>query len=483
MIMNSTFGAHHTRILRFWQSGPTWVTDPAPTHQIGGDPTVYFGINMAGANSAGGVAVNCDESVWATGDMYAGSYSTPPNIPFGPNDLGYVYGTLRIPTGGNSMYAGLGYGSFAIDYDGNTNSIAKFGVGAIATVRSCCLPPPSGMAAWWPLDELAGSTYADLSGNGNTALIESGGPLGSYQSPGPTPGKVAGASSFLNSLSRGRAPNAASLNFGANSFSLDCWVRPAQTGPPSWQTIVDKLSIGASRGYTVGIFNGNLTLIVGNGSLETHTGPAVNGNVWNFAGVVVDRSASTVQFFVNGVAAPPQFLAATGNFDSTIDLLIGAPYTPNVVSETSLDEIELFNRALATNELNAIWLAVSTGKCKSGQPPCTNSVVTIVCPTNMTVACAPVVFYPAPHAFTTCGTITNIFCVPPSGSTFPIGPTIVTCTAFDSLGHSNSCTFTINVTPDTTPPVVDCQCVAQSAHEGLNITGCQGVVPNLFDYL
>ena len=483
MIMNSTFGAHHTRILRYWLSGPTWVTDPTPTHQIGGDPTVYFGNNMPGANSAGGVAVNCDESVWATGDMYAGSYSTPPNWPFGPNDLGYVYGALRIPTGGNSMYAGLGYGSFAIDYDGNTNSIAKFGVGAIATVRNCCLPPPTGLAAWWPLDEVAGAaTYADLSGNGNTALIESG-LLGSYQSPGPTLGKVLGASSFLNSLSRGRAPNAASLNFGTNSFSLDCWVRPTQAGPPSWQTIVDKLNTGTARGYTAGISNGNLTLIVGDGSIYTHIGPAVNPNVWNFAGIVVNRSANTVRFFVNGVGAAPQALAATGNLNNTLDLLIGAPYTSNVVSETSIDELELFNRALATNELSDLWLADSKGKCKSGQPPCSNSVVTIMCPSNITVACAPVVFYPAPQAFTTCGTITNITCSPPSGSSFPLGPTIVTCAAYDSLGHSNSCTFTINVTPDTKPPVIDCQCLSHSAQEGLNVIGCHGVVPALCNYL
>jgi len=484
MIMNSTFGAHHTRILRYWLSGPTWVTDPTPTHQIGGDPTVYFGNNMPGANSAGGVAVNCDESVWATGDMYAGSYSTPPNWPFGPNDLGYVYGALRIPTGGNSMYAGLGYGSFAIDYDMNTNSIAKFGVGAIATVRDCCVPPPTGLVSWWPLDELFGATtYADLSGNGNTALIEGGGPLGSFQSPGPTAGKVAGASSFLDSLSRGRAPNAPSLNFGTNSFSLDCWVRPAQTGPPSWQTIVDKFNTNTARGYTVGISNGNLTLIVGDGSTYTHAGPAVSPNVWNFAAVVVNRSANAVRFFLNGVGTAPQPLAATGSLSNSLDLLIGAPYRPSVVSETSLDELELFNRALTTNELSEIWLADSRGKCKSGQPPCSNSVVTIVCPTNMTIACAPVVHYPPPQASTTCGTITNITCSPPSGSPFPVGPTVVTCAAYDSLGNSNSCTFTINVTPDTTPPVIDCMCLTHATEEALNVTGCHGVVPNLCNYL
>src|SRR6185503_7898620 len=99
----------------------------------------------------------------------------------------------------------------------------------------------------------------------------------------------------------------------------------------------------------VGISNGNLTLIVGDGTTYTKTGPAVNGNVWNFVAVAVDRTANTVQFFVNGVAAAPQTLAASGSLNNNVDLLIGAPYRQNVVSETSLDEVELFNRVLATN--------------------------------------------------------------------------------------------------------------------------------------
>jgi hypothetical protein len=483
MVLNATFGAHHTRILRYWLSGPNWVTDPSVTHQIGGDASTYFTPNMVGANSAGGVAVNCDESVWGTGDMYAGSYSTPPNIPFGLNDLGYVYGALRIPTGGNSMYAGYGYGCFAIDLDGNTNSIAKFGVGAIATVRDCCLPPPVGMVAWWPLDETTGApTYADLSGNGNTALVEGGGPLGNFGSPTPIPGKVAGASSFLDSNTRGRAPNAPSLNFGTGSFSLDCWIRPVLIGPTAWQTIVDKFDTNSLNGYTVGISNGTVVLQVGDGTTYTHIGPAINYGVWNFVAVNINRTANSVRFYVNGVGSGPQALIPTGSFNNTRDLLIGAPYAPNIISESALDEIELFNRVLTTNELNDLWVADALGKCKSGQPPCSNSVVSIVCPTNITVACAPVVYYPPPQATTSCGTITNITCTPPSGSSFPAGPTVVTCTAYDSLGNSNSCTFTITVTPDVVPPVLDCQCLTNSFHEQLNVVGCTAIVPSLCRY-
>src|SRR5213076_54215 len=120
-----------------------------------------------------------------------GSYSSPPNNTGCCGDLGAVYGAMRIPSGGNSFLAGYGYGGFAIDFDGMTNpytDIDKFAVGSVTTVRSCCIPPPAGLAAWWPLDEPNGSTvFADLSGNGNLAVVESGGPLGSFNSPNAIP--------------------------------------------------------------------------------------------------------------------------------------------------------------------------------------------------------------------------------------------------------------------------------------------------------
>jgi hypothetical protein len=44
-----------------------------------------------------------------------------------------------------------------------------------------------------------------------------------------------------------------------------------------------------------------------------------------------------------------------------------------------------------------------------------------------------------------CG-IASFDCLPPSGSTFPCGPTTVTCRATDGAGLANSCSFTVTVT-------------------------------------
>jgi len=49
----------------------------------------------------------------------------------------------------------------------------------------------------------------------------------------------------------------------------------------------------------------------------------------------------------------------------------------------------------------------------------------------------------------------TVTCEPPSGSLFPFGQTLVTCTAVDSAGNSSQCTFTVTV-QDTTPPTIAC---------------------------
>lgn len=73
----------------------------------------------------------------------------------------------------------------------------------------------------------------------------------------------------------------------------------------------------------------------------------------------------------------------------------------------------------------------------------------IVCPASVNVSPAAgqssaVVTYPPPTATDNLPGVTTV-CSPPSGSTFPLGTTPVTCTATDSNGNQASCTFSVNV--------------------------------------
>lgn len=92
-------------------------------------------------------------------------------------------------------------------------------------------------------------------------------------------------------------------------------------------------------------------------------------------------------------------------------------------------------------------------------------VCTISCPPNQTRAasgstCGAPVTYPAPTTVGSCGTVT---CTPPSGSTFPLGTTTVTCTT--TAGPS--CSFTVTVT--NAPPTANAG-PDQVADEGATVT-------------
>ena len=69
----------------------------------------------------------------------------------------------------------------------------------------------------------------------------------------------------------------------------------------------------------------------------------------------------------------------------------------------------------------------------------------ITCPPNQIAAGKnPVVNYAAPAASDNCS-VASVVCNPPSGSTFPLGTTTVTCTATDTAGNQASCQFTVMV--------------------------------------
>ena len=82
----------------------------------------------------------------------------------------------------------------------------------------------------------------------------------------------------------------------------------------------------------------------------------------------------------------------------------------------------------------------------------------ITCPESMIVECATpdgaMATFTA-SASDLCDPEVVVSCEPPSGSVFPPGSTLVTCTATDASGNSSECQFEVNVV-DTTPPSITC---------------------------
>jgi hypothetical protein len=76
--------------------------------------------------------------------------------------------------------------------------------------------------------------------------------------------------------------------------------------------------------------------------------------------------------------------------------------------------------------------------------------LSLTCPTNVVVNCrnaGGTVVNLNPTGATRCGSNVVITCVPPSGSLFPPGATVVQCSAIDSQGNQDQCGFLVTVLP------------------------------------
>jgi len=112
-------------------------------------------------------------------------------------------------------------------------------------------------------------------------------------------------------------------------------------------------------------------------------------------------------------------------------------------------------------------VGTTTVSCTTNVGPSCSFSVTVVDDTPPTINCstgvtAPlpagqlsaVVNYPAATATDNC-TVASVVCVPASGSPFPVGATLVTCTATDASANANLCFFFVTVL-DAEAPVIRC---------------------------
>jgi len=290
--------------------------------------------------------------------------------------------SLRIypyaPNGGIAMTP-----SFAIH-----NNVTICGITAVDSSGGC-VEPPNCMVGWWPLDETVGSTVVkDIIGSNNGSPQP--GPIGVMGSAtdGPIPGSIL---SFLNpkykvdgslyfypgvTTKYVKVPDNPSLNFGTGDFTIDAWVYPV-IGSNYVQPIVDKsqTTVAGCIGYRLFILSGQLHFVVMDGNNIIITTAPITYSKWqHIAAVRKGGTPNSIEIYINGNL----IITATGqvnNISNTSDFLIGGITSPNGgtlcglpaifnYGEIAIDELELFNRALASNEIYSIWYADSLGKCK-----------------------------------------------------------------------------------------------------------------------
>ena len=231
---------------------------------------------------------------------------------------------------------------------------------------SGCATPPAGLVSWWRaeangLDQVGGNNGVLLNGAGFDA-----GMVGQAF-------RVSGSSNSYVEV-----PDSPALRF-TNALTYECWVKRLNTSQV--HTLVEKG--GSWTGGQID-FESTLNDTYYGGS---HFGFAFSGGwrgcavtpdtAWHhYAAVAVSGQANPI-LYIDGVPQPITFGGGPATMTlsaTTRPLHIGALVDPQTgwtfYSDTLIDELAIYSRALSAAEIQAIYQAGSAGKCLNQAPPC-----------------------------------------------------------------------------------------------------------------
>jgi hypothetical protein len=330
----------------------------------------------------------------------------------------------------------------ATDSCGNSNT-CSFTV----TVQRGCVTPPANMVLWLPFDEKSGTTSVNLAPGGNNGT-QVGGPgvvLGAY---------VDNSLNFNGTINQYvSVPDYPAIDIGTNDFTIDAWVNRATNGPNSYPSvIVDKRDVNTGAGYSLALSYGALILAMTSNYEDTGARIVQPDGLWHFVAVSVSQSTGQVLFYIDGRLNSTLVVTPT-SVSNTNALWVGGSLYGDINGNDrhwtgDIDEVEVYNRALSTNELYAIYSAGACGKCK---PPCATEI-TVTCPTNKTVQCGVAWTFDLPAASSCCGS--NVAITVTGTVTNGVCPKVVTRTWLltDACGNTSTCSQTVTQVSCVPPP-------------------------------
>jgi alpha-tubulin suppressor-like RCC1 family protein len=242
---------------------------------------------------------------------------------------------------------------------------------AVATLTvnpPVCTSAPSGLVGWWQGE-----------GNGNDSASTNNGILDGSVSF--VSGLVGQAFSFNGANADLHVPASTNLNVGVSSgLTIEGWINPtdvsAQRPIAEWYTA----GYGAHFWLAVPVASGG----AGPGSLyanliDTSTvdhkifsaASLIKTNIYQHVAVTYDKSSGVAVIYLNGTLVKQSTL---GTFTPKTSADLNFGYRPGGSASGTrfvgkMDELSLYNRALSSNEIAAIYAAGSAGKCTSASVP------------------------------------------------------------------------------------------------------------------
>jgi len=227
-----------------------------------------------------------------------------------------------------------------------------------------CTPPPSGLVAWWPAEGNGSDIVSGNNGTVNGAL-------------GYTNGEVGQAFVFDDSTSYLSIPASSSLDVGATGtgLTIECWIQPDSfdtgvSGAPIMEW--DSPSTDGVQFWSGGALYANIIDTTGAyHRIESTLGLPVS-NVWQHVALTYDKASGNAVIYWNGTVVATNNLGSftpQTTYPVNIGRRTGQPIGLNDTYGGLMDELSLYNRALSSNEIAAIFDAGSAGKCSGNFPP------------------------------------------------------------------------------------------------------------------
>jgi hypothetical protein len=239
----------------------------------------------------------------------------------------------------------------------------------VSLSAAACLTPPNNLVGWWPGE-----------GNPNDIISTNNGSL-QNGATATAAGLNGQCFSFNGVNSYVQIPDAPALK--PTNLTIEAWVKFASLdssgfgAPAGDQYIVFKQNshVNYFEGYDVSktrlggkdVFRFEIGSVSG-AEIEIDSTTPMTTNVWyHFAAV---RGSNFMQLYVNGQLQAQTNVSFPQDY-GTLPLFFGTSGTTYWDRRLNglLDEVSLYNRALSSNEISAIYDAGAAGKCKPLPPP------------------------------------------------------------------------------------------------------------------
>ncbi len=278
----------------------------------------------------------------------------------------------------NSLYAGNRYG-LDIPFKGLIDELnffnralssdeiaALFAAGSAGMCKPVCVQPPPGLVSWWPGEGNANDIFGTNNGTLNGAAF--------------APGIVGQAFSFDGVDDYIQVIDAPALRF-SNAFAVSAWVQINQPPSPGDKPILHKdpqVSGDRSYGFHMDPDGGIELDVFGTaGTDSSFAGRKSDISLplgeWHHVAGVYNGAGPSLDVYIDGQPHNGTLLPISGFIPANIHqnshpVFIGA-YVNGIhpfpaYFNGSIDEVALFNRALGSNEIAAIYTAGSAGMCK-----------------------------------------------------------------------------------------------------------------------